>query len=589
MANHAERIIVQLVYLDETGDTNYRMRWPAEELAALNPNWAVINLDARSSERLKWAEEADLLVIFQSHDVDLLPVIAKRRATGKCTLVEYNDNFYEPPPSSPVSGAWQSPLIWNTYELFMREADGVITTCEELKVLFSSVTTKPVFVLKNHLPTAPREDFSRWNLTEESINIGLAGSVGHMGDYLSLLPELKRLIEQDKRLKLLTMGNESLPSLVGLPNDRYEHTPWGSMESYYKFLDKVHIGLVPLLNTPYNRCRSDIKAIEIASRGGLPLVTNLPPYADFLRSTRIPSCETILDIPLALSELTQDIAACKSLAKRSFEYVSTQRVGPTRLERLSLYERFIRSPKDIATKVKPGYKEIAGNLSEKNAESRYLESAHQKLQEKDRESALKIVEEGLRSNIYSSTLTLMKLKLLANSAGGCDLQSLEEAKERFSRDIRFNLLELSWAQAPGEIREKLNDLVELLDNSPRAAIRFFRGQICQMLTQIIVRSNELIDSVLPFLRFYQHDARLNHVLAEAASTTGLHDCALVLFDWLIQAKEIADSDNSKFLNDLDLNYLQTKRVSAESLVATSSTNSSAETPASEHSQPLDSP
>jgi hypothetical protein len=568
MAKRAERTIVQLVYLDETGDTNYRMRWPAQELAALAPNWQVLNLDARSTERMKYAEEADLLVIYQSHDVDLLPVIARRRAAGRCTLVEYNDNFYEPPPASPVSAAWQSPLIWNTYELFMREADGVITTCDELKTLFSSVTNKPVFVLKNHLPKAPTANFSKWEKVSETINIGMAGSVGHMGDYLALIPDLRQLFSQNRRLKLLTMGNKSLPALVGLPVDRHEHTPWGSMESYYEFLDRVHIGLIPLLDTPYNRCRSDIKAVEIASRSALPIVTALPPYKDYLAATGAPICQTIVEIPHVVSALTQDLTLTRRLAEKGFSYVCNHRVGPTRLERLSLYESFIKGPAKVNKGSKPGYAEREGQLTDKTSEVKFLEKAQEKLQEKNLEAALKIVEEGLASNVYSSSLTLMKLRLLANSAGGLSLNDLSEAKERFSRDIRFSLLELSLARSTEDIEVQLDNLFSVLETSPRAAIKFFGPQICQQLVQLATRNNSLVGKILPYLRYYQHDARLNHTLAEAASNLGMHDCALVLFDWLIQAKEIAGADNSKFLNELDMNYLNTKKSSAESMAAT---------------------
>ena len=566
MAKSAERTVVQLVYLDETGDTNYRMRWPAQELALLAPTWRVVNLDARSADRIKFAEEADLLVVFQSHDVDLLPMIARRRAAGKKTLVEYNDNFYEPPPSSPVSEAWQSPLIWNTYELFMREADGVITTCDELKTLFSSITEKPVFVLKNHLPKVPGNYLQKWDSVEQQINIGLAGSVGHMGDYLAILPELRELFAQDRRLKLLTMGNEALPSLIGLPQDRFNHTPWGAMEDYFKFLERVHIGLIPLLDTSYNRCRSDIKAVEIASRCGLPLVTDLPPYKDFLQATKVPAADSIVAVPETLAQLTANVSALKDTAEQAFNYVRHHRIGPNRLERLSLYESFMSNSTIGKRQEKPGYKEVIGKLIANNAEAGYIERAQAKARTNAREEALAIVEEGLASNIYSSSLTLMKLRLLASSTGRLDPRELNEARARFDRDIRFSLFELSISTSTEDRQEKMTTLFCLLDSSPTAATKFFQPQICQLLTIAVESDKSLIAHVLPFLKFYQHDAKLNYTLAEAAAASGMHDCAFALYDWLLQAREIAGVDNSKTLSNLDRNYLLTRRNCAEALV-----------------------
>jgi len=41
------------------------------------------------------------------------------------------------------------------------------------------------------------------------------------------------------------------------------------MDEYFKFLQTITIGLAPLIDTPYNRCRSDVKAIEYSAHGAL--------------------------------------------------------------------------------------------------------------------------------------------------------------------------------------------------------------------------------------------------------------------------------------------------------------------------------
>ncbi len=141
--------ILQLALMDETGDSYYRMRWPAAELAQQAPGWRVLNLDSRSEDRYRWALEADLFIAYQSSDIDLLPIIRRRRELGKKTLVEYNDNFYAPPAASPVVREWSSPLLWQTYERFMELADGIIVTGPGLEKLFKGrFGKKPVHVLQ---------------------------------------------------------------------------------------------------------------------------------------------------------------------------------------------------------------------------------------------------------------------------------------------------------------------------------------------------------------------------------------------------------------------------------------------------------
>ena len=157
-----ERTIVQLVHIDETGDSYYRMRWPARDLAAQRPGWRVINLDARAHERFEWAEHADLLVLYQCGDYDLVPVLRKRRAAGRSTLAEYNDNFYASPPSTPVADVWGSPLIWQAYETLMAEADRLVVTGEGLRHLFSNAFEGEIAILENHLPDEPRPFDEVW-------------------------------------------------------------------------------------------------------------------------------------------------------------------------------------------------------------------------------------------------------------------------------------------------------------------------------------------------------------------------------------------------------------------------------------------
>ncbi len=272
------RTIVQLVLIDETGDSYHRMRWPGSILAEQAKNWRIINLDARAKERFQWAEHADLLVIYQSNDVDLFPIIAKRRALGLKTIVEYNDNFYAPPAASPVAKSWRSPLIWQTYERFMNEADALIVTGPGLQELFATKTNTPIHILENQIAQIPDEFNANWPTADNPLLIGWAGSLGHISDFLFFLPTITKFVLNNPGTSLCVMGNNALPSFVKLPATQFSFTPWGTMEQYYDFWKKCHIGIAPLLDTPYNNCRSDIKALEISAHSSLPVLSKLLPY-----------------------------------------------------------------------------------------------------------------------------------------------------------------------------------------------------------------------------------------------------------------------------------------------------------------------
>ena len=244
--------IVQLSQIDETGDSYYRMRWPARALAAQRP-WRIMTVQASAQQRYEWALHADVVVAVQSHDFDLIPVFRARRAKGLRTFVEYNDHFYSPPLWSPVAREWCDPRMWGAYEKLMDEADGVLVTGPGLAELFASrIPEERITILKNHLPESPPTFADLLKRKPQGFVIGWAGSLGHMADLLAVLPLLTKIVQDTPGAKLALMGNESIPSFIDLPPEKFSFTPWGTMAEYFAFWEGVHIGVAPALPTDYN-------------------------------------------------------------------------------------------------------------------------------------------------------------------------------------------------------------------------------------------------------------------------------------------------------------------------------------------------
>lgn len=63
-----------------------------------------------------------------------------------------------------------------------------------------------------------------------------------------------------------------------LPPARKKWFKTGSLNEYYSFLKQIDIGLAPLNNTGFNRSRSDVKFLEYAIYGVLPVVQAAPAY-----------------------------------------------------------------------------------------------------------------------------------------------------------------------------------------------------------------------------------------------------------------------------------------------------------------------
>lgn len=546
--------IVQIVLMNDTGDSYHRMRWPAAQLASQDPELRIINLDASAKERFSWGLEADLLVVFQSHDVDLLPVLLRRKAAGKKTLVEYNDNFYAPQPWSPVAKEWNTPQLRRIYESFMVLSDGIIVTGPGLQELFSSRFRNEVLTLENHLPYAPAAFETLWPDPSKELIIGWAGSLGHIADFLSLMPTLRKFVLSHPQSKLHLMGNETLPNLTQLPAERVLFQPWGGMNDYFSFIKRFHLGLAPLLDTPYNRCRSDIKALEYASCGVLPLLSRALPYQAIIQALSLPSYRDFRELFDLLDLYSRDNTRLETDARRAYDYVAQNRVGQLRRERLEVYKRFLPpTPSEFSWPFPLGYHETDGSKEEKSLQHTLLEEAQTKLKGGEDAGALAIIEKRLSENPLSADLWLALAKCLARGPGEHFLSTLSKAQERFPDDLRFSLLRLRIvAAADGSAWGQLLRVLQTFSQTER---RFYEDETSLLLAQALRQHPQLFSLSESFLTLYPDNAPLRLSLAEAAERLGKYDLALSHYRWLRKQREIVLSGSS-LLSTLDLGYLR---------------------------------
>ena len=554
------RTVLQLVSMNETGDSYYRMRWPARDLALQSPELRVINLEATARERLSWAEEADLLVLFQSMDYDLLPVVERRRKAGRKTLVEYNDNFYEPQPWSPVAREWSSPRLWYTYETFMRESDGILVTGPGLRELFGDRFGKPVHVLPNHLPD-PVEGLDTL-LREKTpyLSLGWAGSLGHIADIFALAPVVKKLLDRVPGMKFHVMGNESIPGHLGIPADRVEFTPWGTMHQYYLFWERVHIGVAPLLDTPYNRCRSDIKAVEMASRGVLPLLASALPYEEFLRTISMRGFSTLSEFEemfLAYADKKDKRLADMS---RCHDYVAAKRIGVTEQARKDLYRSLLEgSPSSTFTwPVGPGYHEVKGTHHPYLLSASVTNQIQSHITRKEFAKAKKLASDLRLEQHLNPEAWLVELRFLRLSDRKGFEEKLDEAIKLFSHDLRFDLLRVESLEGEGEKRAAWGRVLDRLEAHGEKVRIYYGPEIIAYAVAAIPKAPHLVEIAERILATYPSASNLRYVVAELLEKAGEYGRALLHFETLLREKE-SSLLGGKFLEGLEMSYLEAWR------------------------------
>jgi len=561
------KTIVQICLLDSSGDSHHRMRWPARHLAEQAPEWRVINLDFRAEERLRWGCEADFLAILHCGDVDLFPVIQKRKAQGKKTFIEINDNFYSPQPWNPVKQRWNSPMVWARYQKLMELSDGVIVSGPGLVNLLSKRISNPkkIHVLENHFPY-DIEDFERsWERKPDphhEIIFGWGGSAGHMADLLSVVPLLRDLLEKFPQLKIHLMGDPSIQSFVKLPEDRVRYFSWGHVDEYLKFWSGIHVGLVPLLESGFNECRSDIKPIEIAGMAAVPVIQKSLPYETFLKQSGSKSFFTTdQDLRELLISYLKDPALMRENAKACHSYVGEKRMGKHRRERMELYSQLVAgvdANSDFEWPFEVGFHELTGTISIPSPSQLVLTSAQQLWNSGQFSQALEVLTKGMEENPFQSDFGYAELQFRAKALDSWPIEKfrkrIQEFQESFPEDLRFDLFLIQIEKDLKMRRTAWWALIEKVKGFPTDQMYEFAPQFFNLFAQEInsvgAEITDLVEIGDSLLQIFPEFSELQFKMAEIYEQLGRNAESLSLYRSLLQKKnQLSKSSTSPCLSD----------------------------------------
>ena len=529
------KTLLQLVKIDETGDSCYRIKWPAEELCCRDLALRLISLDAADSRRFEWARLAELLVLYQSQDVDMLPILEKRRALGRKTVVEYNDNFYSPPLASPAYGTWSNPRCWQIYERFMELADLVVVSSEGLKELFSKKTDRPIRVIDNAFPLEPIDLSEKDFDFSSEIRMGWAGSLGHFSDLLTVAPVIRELLGSCNRLKFFFMGNEDLFRALDLPAERSSYRSWGNIEQYYDFLKGLHIGLAPLLDTPYNRCRTDIKAVEMGAFCVLPLLSSLSPYRNFAERNGLPTFSSSHELSSLVDACLGDPLKIREKAMDCRRYVLEQRLLRDYNGHYELYRPLIEEAEPAADwlSLGPGYHELKGELSPDFKRKDFIKERDFLVSQGESARALELMKSSVRENPFDVELALEYLSLLSDVASRVELlEELRRLRDFFPEDIRLSLFVLNVERDPLKLLSMWSNFIESLKRCPGEYKRSFGAAVIRIFLKHLKGLESLVYVGEELCELFPNSAALCLEMAELLEKLQDYKGALTYYERL---------------------------------------------------------
>ena len=225
---------------------------------------------------LEWADLFLVQRLFPCEET--WPLLEKLIQRGKPLVYETDDLLISTPlgnpsrPSTERAAPWILKLIQN--------ATALTVSTEEMKRTLAPYHSA-IHVLPNLLddelwltPTLPVRP-------GEPLVIGFAGTPTHLLDLGFMGAALTRLQEKHgDRIRFVFMGCAT-EATKALPN--FSFLPFKpNYRTYAQTLQEagIHIGLAPLHDNFFNRCKSNIKWLEYAACGIAGVYSDLPPYRD---------------------------------------------------------------------------------------------------------------------------------------------------------------------------------------------------------------------------------------------------------------------------------------------------------------------
>jgi glycosyltransferase involved in cell wall biosynthesis len=252
------------------------------------------------------ALEADIIVARGVADQGLVDAFKGLQKGGKKIVLDYDDNLFDVSPTSPhyqyhglKEVMWEFPdgkkkKVWEdgktinikenkknmeSFKEALFIADAVSVTTDLLAEKYKPYNSNTI-VLPNCIDTKlwTPLDFKE----KDEVRLTWFGGASHYDDWCILKDVLPDIMRDYLQVKLVIMGVKFDNTLKGIPEDRIEFHPWVSMQAYpYKAaILNPTIAIIPLIDNRFNKCKSALKWVEMASLG-VPAVTSyVSPYKE---------------------------------------------------------------------------------------------------------------------------------------------------------------------------------------------------------------------------------------------------------------------------------------------------------------------
>lgn len=263
---------------DDWASSQYRVHLPLADLHAAGCIDVPVVWRLRTERAPGWleleAESPDAVVFHHALDDRSLALLASLAANSSIARVLVIDDLLTGVPASNPMASRLFPDIERRLHAALDTCSVLVATSPELAEAYAARAPHAV-VIDNALRAA---DWTAARARRASsargsrLRVGWAGAEQH-GEEMALLGALMRR-HRDVDWAFLGMAP---PEALDLGAEVHGMVPFGEYPARLAALG-LDIALVPLRDTPFNRCKSALKVIEFGMLGTAVLASALPPY-----------------------------------------------------------------------------------------------------------------------------------------------------------------------------------------------------------------------------------------------------------------------------------------------------------------------
>lgn len=273
--NDFDKLKVCVIAVDNSGCGNYRVIIPYNELINKGYKQFKIYNHTPSFEILK---QFDVILFQRVVDYNPLPflppyylplnLMKELKALGKVIIHEVDDNLMILPPHNPSYHDYKpnsEPIKYHKEAL--RLADFIHCTNDNLKNSISellNINKGKIYTFDNAVDVNYIYYKNRRSeLPQDKIIIGYQGGSSHEKDLQILVEPVRKILKKYGNVMFGFCSNPYYLKYFNLPKDRVIQIPIEN--NFNKFLSipsMFDIGLVPLIDDDFNRCKSQLKIHE---------------------------------------------------------------------------------------------------------------------------------------------------------------------------------------------------------------------------------------------------------------------------------------------------------------------------------------